>query len=167
MRIHPYALLLALVAAAASTGAAAGEVSVSSAKPARFSDAGATPAEEQATVDALAKHLQALGKRYLPADQTLKVEVLDVDLAGAVRPSARAGTNLRIMNGGADRPRIKLRYTLEANGQPLLSGEESVADMNYANGFGGTRGSDPLHYEKRMLDNWFKARLVERKPSAA
>jgi hypothetical protein len=24
--------------------------------------------------------------------------------------------------------------------------------------------SDPLQYEKRMLDNWFKARFVEHRP---
>jgi Protein of unknown function (DUF3016) len=169
MRIHPHALLPVLVAGAAAiagSGAAAGQASVSSAGSASFSDAGATPAAKQATVDALTRHLQALAKRYLPAEQTLKVEMLDIDLAGVLRPSARAGTELRIMKGGADWPRIKLRYALEANGQPLLSGEESVADMDYANGFGVGRGADPLHSEKKMLDAWFKARLVERKPSA-
>jgi hypothetical protein len=167
MRIHSHTLLLALATVAASPGTAAGEVSVSAAKPARFSDAGATPAAERATLEALTRHLQALGKRYLPADQTLKVEMLDIDLAGAVRPSARAGADLRILNGGADWPRIKLRYVLESNGQPLLGGEESVADMDYANGFSGTRGADPLRHEKRMLDAWFKARLVERRAAAS
>ena len=166
MRFLKQAAIPAVVMAMATGSAMAGEVKISFVDQASFSDAGATPWEEQATLDALAKHLQALGKRYLPADQVLKVELLDVDLAGTVRPSRRAGTSLRFVRGGADWPRIKLRYTLEVNGQPLLNGEESVADMDYANSLGSSRGSGPLHYEKHMLDGWFKARFVERGAAA-
>lgn len=122
--------------------------------------------EKKATLESLAKYLRSLGQRYLPADQTLKVEVLDVDLAGIVRPSRRTGTPLRIVNGGADWPRIKLRYVLEAPGQARLSGEETVTDMDYAHSLGSSGASEPLHYEKQMLADWFKARFVERRASA-
>ena len=165
-RQHPMAVLAALVTTAMCTGAAAGDVTVSFAKQAGYSDAGPSPWEEQATLDALAKHLRALGQRHLPADQLLKVEVLDVDLAGIVRPSRRTGTPLRVVNGGADWPRITLRYTLEAPGQAPRSAEEAVTDLDYAHRLGASRATEALHYEKQMLDAWFKARFVERRAVA-
>jgi hypothetical protein len=165
MRFHPQAVLAALVVAGLCASVHAGEVKVSFARQSGYTDAGQSPWDEQATIEALAKHLRTLGQRLLPADQVLKIEVLDVDLAGAVRPSRRAGQPLRIVNGGADGPRIKLRYALETPGQALLSGEESVTDMDYAHGLGASRASEPLRYEKHMLDTWFKARFVERRAS--
>jgi hypothetical protein len=34
--------------------------------------------------------------------------------------------------------------------------------MNYTMQIGSTRASDPMFYEKRLLDNWFRARLGDR-----
>ncbi len=167
MRLSTPALLLSCITAAAASAAvsvaAAGTVTVSFVNQARHSDAGTTPWEEAANLRALAGHLQALGKRHLPADQLLKVEMLDVDLAGTTRPSRKAGRDVRVVKGMADWPRISLRYALQADGKPLLSGEETVADMNYSRGLASARDADPLHFEKHMLDVWFKARFVERR----
>ncbi|HMC17367.1 MAG TPA: DUF3016 domain-containing protein, partial [Albitalea sp.] len=115
----------------------------------------------QLNLQTLERHLQALAQHRLPSDQVLKVEVLDVDLAGEERPSRRSGRDLRILRGGADWPRIQLRYTLEVNGRLLRSGEETLTDMSYLQGPIGAYGTDPLRYEQRMLDKWFE-RLVER-----
>ena len=161
MRLHIHALFLTCFAAAVASDATAGTVTVSFVNASSFSDAGPTRWEEDANLKALASHLQGLGQKYLPADQVLKFEVLDVDLAGTTRPSRRSGTNVRFVKGGVDGPRISLRYTLEVNGNPARSGEESLADINYARGLTTARESAPLFYEKRMLDEWFKARFVE------
>jgi hypothetical protein len=163
MHPAPRTLLTLGLAAAAVSSAVAGVIDVSFIEPARFTDAGATPWERQSRLNDLAGHLKALGQRLLSPDQTLKIEVLDVDLAGEPRPSAHAGRDLRIVRGGADWPRIQLRYTLTADGKPLLSGEETVADLNYTQGLDSGRNTEPLYYEKRMLDRWFKVRLVERR----
>ncbi len=165
MRFFKPALILVSLATTAAT-AAATPVEVSFVNPPGFSDAGSTVWEREANLRALTEHLQSLGARYLSADQTLKVVVLDVDLAGSMRPSGRAGHDLRVVRGGADWPRINLRYTLQGGGQPGLSGEESVADLDYSHGFTAQRASRPLHYEEHMLDVWFKARLVERRAPA-
>ena len=165
MRVVFRVLLLMLVAVALPA-AVAGSVTVTFAKAGRFADTGATPWEERANLDRLAGHLQALGKRHLPEEQSLKIEVLEVDLAGTLRPSRRAAGEVRIVRGRADWPRIGLRYTLEQGGKPLLSGEESLADLDYTHGIAAGRGSEPLHYEKQMLDAWFKARIVERRAAS-
>ena len=169
MRSFKPALLLACLAATAATAvtavssALATPVDVSFVNPPGFSDAGIAGWERDANLLSLAKHLQALGARHLSADQVLKVEVLDVDLAGSMRPWPRAGRDLRVVEGGADWPRITLRYSLQGGGKPGLSGEESLADLNYTRGFTGQRATRPLHYEEHMLDVWFKARIVERR----
>jgi len=162
-RTRTRTLLAFCLAAAAASSATAGVVEVSFIEPARFTDTGAMLWERQSNLNALAAYLQSLGQRLLPADQTLKIEVLDVDLAGDVRPFPRAGRVLRVVRGRADWPRIQLRYTLTADGKTLLSGEEKVADLNYMQGLDTSHGSEPLYYEKRMLEGWFKARLVERR----
>lgn len=165
MHFSARALIISCLGAAAAAGALAGTVNVSYTNAPGFSDAGTSRADKDSNLRALAEHLQALGQRYLPADQVLKVEVIDVNLAGTVHPTRRsAGTEIRVLRNGADWPRIDLRYTLESNGKTLRSGEETVADMNYMHGFSGVRGSEPLYYEKHMLDEWFKARFVEGRP---
>ena len=157
MRFDLRALVVGCLAAAALPLAMAGSATVSFVNPERFSDIGFAPTERQLNLEALQRHLQTLAEQRLPSDQVLKVEVLDVDLAGVERPSLRAGRDLRIVKGGADSPRIKLRYTLEANGRTLRSGEETLSDLSYLQGFTGISGSEPLHYERRMLDKWFQS----------
>lgn len=152
--------------AAAAPAATAGTVAVSFVNAPSFEDAGTTSWEEQANLKALAEHLQGLGRRMLPPNQVLKVEVTDVDLAGSRRPT-RLGSEIRVLRGGADWPRINLRYTLEVDGKPVRSGEERVADLDYARGISKYRESQSLYYEKRMLDDWFKARFADGNAAAA
>ncbi|HJV62079.1 MAG TPA: DUF3016 domain-containing protein [Albitalea sp.] len=157
MRLTALAFVVCLAAAGA---AQAGTVNVSFAAKDRFSDAGSTPWDEKANREAIAQYLQTLGPRYLAADQNLKVEILDIDLAGEPRPLARHGRELRVVKGRADWPRITLRYTLESNGKVLRSGEETVSDMSYTSHVPEPRASEPLHYEKRMLSEWFRKRFT-------
>jgi hypothetical protein len=63
-------------------------------------------------------------------------------------------------------PRIKLRYTLESNGNVIMSAGESVADMNYLAPTRAYSSGDRLAYEKQMLDDWFHARFVEHRTPA-
>jgi hypothetical protein len=157
MKIRTAILLSCSVLAASA--AMAGTVDVKFVDPASYGIQDRTRADEEATLQALAQHLQQLGARYLPADQVLKVEVQDVVLAGNVRPS-RTGVPLRIVRGNSDFPQMKLKYTLEANGRPIRSGDEWIKDMNYSRGWQSARASDPLHYEKHMLDEWFRERFA-------
>ena len=162
MRLHPHTLIFSCVMAAASA-AMAGTVNVTFVNETAFSDAGNSHWDEQANLAALATHLKGLGQRYLRSDQVLNVEVLDVDLAGTVRHTRRS--DVRVVNGRADWPRINLRYSLEDGGKAVRSGEESVADMNYTRGMSSTLDTGPLYYEKRMLDRWFKTRIAEGRPA--
>jgi hypothetical protein len=163
----PISLLFgALSAVAAPAALAAGAVEVSFIEPARYSDAGKDLTEARRNEETLDHFLHNLGERYLGASQMLKIDVLDLDLAGTVRPSPRSGTELRIVRGAADVPRIRLRYSLSEGGTVVKTAEETVTDLNYARHPTDYSQSDPLRYEKRMLADWFKARFVNHKADA-
>lgn len=142
--------------------AQAGTVEVSYDPAATYTDAGDGPGQREATLAELAAHLKGLGGR-LPGDaQVLRVQLLDVDLAGTVRPVGRTGQQQRIVRGGADWPHVRLRYTLLEGERELRSAEETLSDLNYTwrgTAYGGS-ASDPLRYEKRLLSDWFEARFL-------
>lgn len=154
-RTHPLTaagLALALLSAALPA-AAAGMVEVSWLQPERYSDAGRTFSDRERTMKSLGATFTQLG-RQLPDGQTLKLEVLDVDLAGEVELHPRQ--DMRIVRGGADWPKITLRYTLQAGDKTLRSGEARLADMNYLFAVPPVRLREgDLPYEQRMIEHWF------------
>ena len=151
-------LSLGLVLAAAAAQAA-GSVSVTYVQQNKFADIGWSNRDVEDNLKELTRHFETLAARHLADGQKMNVEVLDIDLAGEMRWSRRAGQDLRVLKGGTDWPRIKLRYTLEAAGQAPRSAEDNLADMAYLQRITGARAGEPLHYEKRMLDEWFAAQF--------
>ena len=145
----------AMLTLAATAASAAGTVNVTFVEPEKYYDAGNSKREEPANLKILEQHLQQLGQRYLADGQVLNVSVLDVDLAGYMKPTRR-GEMLRIARGGADWPRITVRYELVANGQTLKKGDEAIADLNYARHGQSYANRDPLRHEKQMLEGWFR-----------
>ena len=154
-RIHALAVAVA-AATLASAASAAGTVQVNFVQPDRFADVRDAAYSRDANLDILKRHLEAAAAPYVADGATLKIDVLDVDLAG--EPSHRLRTqDVRVLRGRADWPRIELRYSLEVPGEPVRAREATVKDMAYLQ-HGSTYGrSEPLSYERRMLDEWFKA----------
>ncbi|MEJ8827265.1 DUF3016 domain-containing protein [Variovorax humicola] len=149
---------------AVAVPAAATSVSVSFVQPERYTDASyshpyATEKDRAEVQRDIAQHFQRLAERRLPANEELRIEVLDVDLAGWFEPFRfRTAADVRIIRDIAW-PRMKLRYTLLRDGQPLASGEEQLVDMNYLMNSNVYSGSDRLRYEKAMMDDWFEKRF--------
>jgi hypothetical protein len=96
----------------------------------------------------LGEYFQRLGAK-LPADQDLKIEVLNLYLLGGASPSA---TNV------VRWPSIRLRYSLESQGQVLKSGEELIKDM--APSCNRMPYGEELCAEKQMLNRWFNQTLL-------
>ncbi len=162
IRTHAFTLAAAAFAGAALSLAfsaqAAGNVEVSFVKPESYADIGRSVVDRERHLDLLARHLRALGGR-LPDGQTLKIEVLDIDLAGE-EIFNRHLSDVRVLRGRADWPRMTLRYTLSAAGQNLKSGDEKIADMGYLMHGHYAASRDALAYELRMVDGWFDARFL-------
>ena len=136
--------------------AAAGRVEVKFVDAAQFTDAGPSVIDRERTLHSLSAYLQSLGPA-LPDGQTLSLDVLDVDLAGEVEPLRWGWSDLRVLRGGADGPHMTLRYTLQAAGHTLKTGQAQLSDMNYLFASRGypVRQSGALPYETRMLRQWF------------
>lgn len=149
-------IALSLLAGMASAQAA-GQLEVSFKPLDELSDAGNSRIDGERNLQALAAHFKGLAAR-LPAGQSLKVEVLDLDLAGEMKPLRRGG-DIRVLKGAADWPSMTLRYSLNAEGRSLRSGEERISDMNYLMHPVRGRGDGPLAYETRMIDRWFAERF--------
>ena len=144
------------LARAAAGAPAAGTVQGAYVKPEMLAVAGLAGRDREDNLKLLTSHFEVLAKRHLGDGQKLSIEVLDVDLAGETRPLVRrAGQDLRVLKGKTDWPRIKLRYTLESPSEAPRKAEQTVSDMAYLQRLAGYYRSEPLGYERRMLDDWF------------
>lgn len=155
--------MLALSTALALPLPATAAVTVTFLQPDHYRDLPFSPIDRERVLKDLGDYFARLDKS-LPPGQDLKIDVVDLDMAGRIVPNFRAGQDLRVMRGGADWPHMTLRYTLSANGQVLSSGEEQLSDMAYLDRINIYPDGDTLRYEKRMVDEWFKKKFaVDRK----
>ncbi len=143
---------------------AATNLSVTFVNPENYTDASYSSmfanAEDRANVQRdIEQHLQTLGIRYLAPGEALKIDVLDIDLAGRVEPlRSRVGNDVRVVRDIAW-PRMTVRYTFTRGGQTAASREESLGNLNFLSSFNRYPSGDHLRYEKAMLDRWFAERF--------
>ncbi len=154
-------LLAGAALLAACAGANAAALHVVFVQPDTYTDAGyrsALPSDKERSQvrQDLGEHLAKLAERLLAPDQTLKIEVLDIDLAGRIDPRS----DLRVVTDVTP-PRIRLRYALARNGQPVAGGEEVLSDLNFMTPGNRYSSGDRLRYEKALLDAWFEARIAQ------
>ena len=157
---HALPSLAACAALALASVAHAGVVEVKYIDAEKYTDAGHGRALEEVETG-LTRHLQQLGQTQLPASRSLAIEILDIDLAGEIRPWHRLWPDTRVMRGRVDWPRISLRYTLREGDRVVSEGKEDVADMSYLqrSQWRGIEEGSALGYERRMLSDWFHERF--------
>ena len=149
------ATAFAVLAFAAMANATA-SVKVTYANPEKMTDVPRNKSDLDAMESALTEHFARLAAQ-LPAGQDLKVDVLDIDLAGDVFPRV-AVRDIRVYRDRADWPHMHLRFSIEQDGKVLRSGERELSDAAYM--MGGSRyGDEMFRFEKKMLDNWFRKEL--------
>jgi len=153
---------LALSAVLLASAAASAAVTINFVKPETYPDMPFSPVERDATLKEIGDYFTKLGQN-LPEGTDLRIEVLDLDLAGNLEPSRRGNSDLRIMRGGADWPRMKLHYAIESGGKVIKDGDAQLQDMDYQAHASRLTDGDPLRYEKRMIDDWFYSTIAPRK----
>ncbi|MGL4576091.1 MAG: DUF3016 domain-containing protein [Burkholderiaceae bacterium] len=144
---------------AALPAAHAGEAKVNFVEPDKFTDIGRVSWDRDDAMRGLERHFQALAKKYVPADQQLLVEVTDVDLAGEQNRSVRH-PDLRVVRR-IDWPSITFRYTLKSGETVVSQGQDRLSDMGFEDRIGVNSSLESYAYEKRMLEDWFKARFAK------
>lgn len=139
----------------ALSAAAQADVQVNFVNPEKFTDIKDNNGFKQMEVlkDIEAYLVEQTSKRLPGRD--VRIDVTDVDLAGEVEPFGRRMQWLRVMRT-ATLPSIELRYEVREGGKVVQQGQTRLRDMNYQDGFNSFSGSDPLRYEKRMLDRWMQ-----------
>lgn len=149
-----------LLAAVVGSVQAGGAVEVRFVKPEQFTDANESALERERVLALLASHLQQLGDAGLGAGCKLVVEVLDLNLAGELEPFGRAMDRVRILRD-VSWPSMELHYVLsDEGGATLREGRVSLSDMNYLSHVDRYASGESLHYEKRLLDDWFKKEIA-------
>ncbi len=149
-------MLTLLTAAMATVSAhATGTVEVSFVKPERFADVRSTYQRvDDGLLKALATHFQTALTPHVPDGQTLRIEVLDVDLAGEFRPRFSTSPDVRVVGLGADWPHLKFRYAMSSASGAAELAEVQLSDLAYNLRSVGRYNDGPLHYERRMIDEW-------------
>jgi hypothetical protein len=154
-------LALAALAATALPAAAAGQVEVTFVDPDSYTDIGLAGYQRERSLKILDTYLRSLG-RGLPDGQTLKIEVIDVDLAGNLEPfGIHPYLETRVQRDRSDWPRLNLDYTLSADGQATKTGSVRLTDISYLYALrGSNRAAEEMLYEKSMIKRWFDATFV-------
>ena len=156
LRAFCLSAVLALPMLGAAALAAAADVTVTYVSPEDFRDREFRSQHSRAA--ALAEfdgEFQKLAGRYLPAGQELKIEVLDIDLAGEFEPWNFDLRDVRVMRDTTP-PRIRLRYRLTEAGRVLKQDEVRLGDLNYLSDPGARNSSARFAYDKRLLEVWFR-----------
>jgi hypothetical protein len=104
----------------------------------------------------LGDYLRTRAERLLPPGQHLEVTIDDIKLAGNFEPwRGPDAQDIRIMKDLYP-PRVDLHYRLVASdGTPIREGDSKLRDMAYLQHTVPT-STDPLRYDKRLLDDWLK-----------
>ncbi|WP_233253373.1 DUF3016 domain-containing protein [Paracoccus binzhouensis] len=152
------AILMILAAPGLPAGAAqaAGGVSVTYVAPETFRDREFRRERDRRSVLAeFDRWFAELGARHLPPGQSLRVEVLDIDLAGEFEPWRTGWQDVRILRDTTP-PRIHLRYWLSQDGRVIRSGEERLSDMHYLWNPRGSGGDRRFVHDRLLLEGWFR-----------
>ena len=143
---------------------AEGPVQVQWTDPAQFSELRYSrnrwDAQRGDWVEDLAEYLRKQASKQLPEGQKLVVTITDIKRAGDYEPwQGPRLDDVRIMRNIYP-PRINLQFTVtDAQGQVIDQGERKLVDNAYLYGATRLSDTDPLRYEKRLLDDWLRREL--------
>jgi hypothetical protein len=160
MKKHLHKTLLAATCGLAlSTGAQAATLVFEHGEPKDFRDIRATDQSQSRFEQRVLKDLEEHFRKEaaaLPENQTLHVNVTDLDLAGFIEYfHSRYPMGLRVIRN-VDFPQMELSYELrDANDTVVQSGDEDLKDMGFRFTNVQPRRDDPLRYEKWMISEWF------------
>jgi hypothetical protein len=149
------------LAAAPVAAQAAGTVKVNFVEPQKYSDVRSSYQRvDDHALKTLASHFEASAARLVPDGQTLSIDVIDVDLAGEIRPGFGAYREVRVLGKGADAPHLTFRYSLSSPSGAAELAEVRLSDLGYLHRGHSSHASESLRYERRMIDEWVSKTLV-------
>jgi hypothetical protein len=106
----------------------------------------------------ISKELRPMLKRKFP-DSMLTLRFTNIDLAGSYRTSRRGGRDLRVVRGEMTPARLSFDFLLrDSASRTQANGSSRITDTSqHTSLLRQQSGSEPLFYEKRMLEKWLKS----------
>jgi hypothetical protein len=141
----------------------AGDVKVIWQNPEKYTDIRATHEQQDRFQQRLFSHMDKVFTdlaQTLPADSQLEITVTDFDLAGDIPPMLAGRINEVRVIKDIYSPKIAFTYSFSHNNQ-IISGNESIRDLNFMSGISRSFRSDEFYYEEKMLKKGFD-RLYKR-----
>ena len=142
----------------------AGSVDVRWTDPAQFADVrysgNRSEAQRGNWVVQIAEYLRKRAEQRLPAGERLQVEITDIKRAGNYEPwRGIQMQGVRILREIYP-PRVELAFQRTgADGRVIAQGERKLVDAGFMMGGSPLSDSDPLRYEKHMIDRWLAREL--------
>ena len=139
----------------------AGPVSVAWADPASFTEL--RPSRDRYEsgrgrwLTDLAQYMRKRAEAQLPAGERLQLTIVDVDRAGDFEPWRSLNQqDVRIIRDIYP-PRMTVQYKrFDASGAVVAEGERKITDQAFLINATPLNDTDPLRYEKRMIDGWLR-----------
>lgn len=112
----------------------------------------------------LGDHLRKSADRMLPPGEQLQVHVNDISLAGAFEPwHSSSAQDIRFLKDIYP-PWMSVHYTLlAADGKVIREGDAKLRDGSYLQREPPGYTTDPLRYDKRMIDDWLRDEFGSRR----
>lgn len=138
-----------------------GPVSVAWADPATFTELKASGNRFEAAQGdwllQLAKYMRKQADKQLAPGNKLELTIVDIQRAGRYEPwHGLDRQNIRMIRDIYP-PRMTVKYReTDANGAVVAEGERKLTDLAFMVNSGMINDSDPLRYEKRMIDSWLR-----------
>ncbi len=111
---------------------------------------------QQRVFDQLERYLHQEIPKVILEDQTIKLTIHNLDLAGDVLPMYIDHQDIRVIKNIYP-PMIDIEYQLlAADGSVIKSKREKVRDIGFNLGSHASLRHENLHYEKAMLKKWLR-----------
>ncbi|HEY0333051.1 MAG TPA: DUF3016 domain-containing protein [Stenotrophomonas sp.] len=103
----------------------------------------------------LAEYFRQAVAKQLPAGDKVEVTITDIKRAGQYEPwHGPRSDDIRVVKDLYP-PRLSFTYTwTDRHGQVVAQGEQKLVDTAFLMNTSRLSDSDPLRYEKRMIDEW-------------
>jgi Protein of unknown function (DUF3016) len=147
---------------------AQGPVSVHWSDPAQFSELRNSGNRREAQrgdwVVQLATYLRSRAEPRLPPGERFDVEITDIQRAGNYEPWRGIQFDSVRFLREIYPPRIHLVFKrLDAGGSVTAQGERKLSDFAFLGSATAASDSDPLRFEKRLIDRWLVRELPARR----
>lgn len=139
---------------------AAGTITVDYVQPEKFTDVKErqfkTSPDKNAHLKNLKSWLEKEGAKHLADGQTLRLKILDIDLAGDFEPwNGPEFQDVRVLKDIYP-PRIKLQFTLQdRDGKVLGEGERELRNLAYLME-SSFASRNALEHDERLLKDWLR-----------